>query len=488
MEVLDVYKIKVAGIQEVRWAGKGQLKVGKYIIYFSGMEERHQFGCGFTVHETIEPLIKEFNPISKRLAVLRIDTKTINIALICTYAPTEAADEDIKDTFYEDLIQVYDKLPGNAIKIVLGDFNAKCGREIQFSHTLGKESLHDISNWNGLRLISFATGKYMMISSTMFPHKKIYKGTRKSPDGVTINQIDLVLIQKRFRSCIRDVRSYRGADCDTDHFLVVANFKLKLQSQKRLESKNNVPYNLELLKDDKIQQEFSIKMREHVENIEEEDIEEDLSKISNAIKKVAEQVIGRLKNGKKKWYNEKCREAIEKRRMARDKYVKFNDANTKIIYEVERKNCKRVIQREKRNFLNGILQEAEKDRSKGSIRNFFRTIRQYKSFNPSFKAIKNRDGEIIMEPELKAIRWEEYFKELLIVEVPVNPLVGKTFQKAEPMLNEVTQDETDKAIASLKNWKAPAYLFGQHTIRANQIWGQTATLCHFQNMPEDLER
>ncbi|XP_025421252.1 craniofacial development protein 2-like [Sipha flava] len=352
MEVLDVYKIKVAGIQEVRWAGKGQLKVGKNIIYFSGMEERHQFGCGFAVHETKELHIKEFNPISERLAVLRIDTKPINIALICTYAPTKAADEDIKDTIYEDLIQAYDKLPGNAIKIVLGDFNAKCGREIQFSHTLGKESLHDISNGNGLRLISFATGKDMMISSTMFPHKKIYKGTWKSPDGITINQIDHVLIQKRFRSCIRD-------------------------------------------------------------NIEEEDIEEEWCKISKAIKKVAEQIIGRLKNGKKKWYNEKCREAIEKRRMAQDNYVKYNDANTKIIYEIERKNCKRIIQREKRNFLNSILQEAEKDRSQSSIRNFFRTIRHYNSFNPSLKAIKNRDREIIMKPELKAIRWEEYFNTLM---------------------------------------------------------------------------
>jgi len=159
VEVLGVYKIKVAGIQEVRWAGKGQLNVGKYIIYSSGMEERHQFGCGFAVHETIEPYIKKFNPISERLAVLRIDTEPINIALICTYAPTELADEDIKDTFYEDLIQAYDKLPGNAIKIVLGDFNAKCRRETQFFHTLGKESLHDISNGNGLRLISFTTGK-----------------------------------------------------------------------------------------------------------------------------------------------------------------------------------------------------------------------------------------------------------------------------------------------------------------------------------------
>jgi len=67
------------------------------------------------------------------------------------------------------------------------------------------------------------------------------------------------------------------------------------------------------------------------------------------------------------------------------------------------------------------------------------------------KSIKNRDGEIIIEPELKARRWEEYFKKLLNAEIPVNPTVGTIFQRAEPMLNEVTQEETDKAIASLKN-------------------------------------
>lgn len=63
--------------------------------------------------------------------------------------------------------------------------------------------------------------------------------------------------------------------------------------------------------------------------------------------------------------------------MARDNYVKCNNANTKIKYEIDRKNCKRIIQREKRNFLNNILQETEKDGSQGSIRIFFRTIRQY---------------------------------------------------------------------------------------------------------------
>jgi len=52
-------------------------------VYFSGMEEGHSFGCGFVVHETLEPYVKEFNPISERITLLRVDTKPLNISM-CT--------------------------------------------------------------------------------------------------------------------------------------------------------------------------------------------------------------------------------------------------------------------------------------------------------------------------------------------------------------------------------------------------------------------
>jgi len=61
--------------------------------------------------------------------------------------------------------ELYEYLPGNAIKIVLGDLNAKCGRKRQFSPTIEKESLYKISSENGIWIITFVTGKNIIISS-----------------------------------------------------------------------------------------------------------------------------------------------------------------------------------------------------------------------------------------------------------------------------------------------------------------------------------
>jgi hypothetical protein len=57
------------------------------------------------------------------------------------------------------------------MKILLGDFNAKVGREDIFKPTVGNESLHQISNYNGVRVANFATSKNLIVKSTMFPHR-----------------------------------------------------------------------------------------------------------------------------------------------------------------------------------------------------------------------------------------------------------------------------------------------------------------------------
>jgi len=47
------------------------------------------------------------------------------------------------------------------MKILLGDFNAEVGRETVFKLTIGNESVHQDSNDNGVRIVNFATSKYL---------------------------------------------------------------------------------------------------------------------------------------------------------------------------------------------------------------------------------------------------------------------------------------------------------------------------------------
>jgi hypothetical protein len=76
------------------------------------------------------------------------------------------------------------------MKILLGDFNAKVGKENIFEPTIGNESLYEVSNDSGITVVNFATSKKLVVKSTMFPHSKIRKYTWTSPEGNTHTRAD----------------------------------------------------------------------------------------------------------------------------------------------------------------------------------------------------------------------------------------------------------------------------------------------------------
>ena len=147
------------------------------------------------------------------------------------------------------------------MKTLLGDFNAKVGRENIFNPTIGNDSLHQDSNDNGVRIVNLATSKSLVVKSTMFPHRDIHKHTWNSPDGKTHNQIDHILIDRRRQSRVLDVRSFRGSDCDTDHYLVVAKVREKLAVSKQAAQKlYGERFNVRKLKDLVVKKQYQIEI------------------------------------------------------------------------------------------------------------------------------------------------------------------------------------------------------------------------------------
>ena len=71
----------------------------------------------------------------------------------------------------------------------------------------------------------------------MFPHGKVRKYTWTAPGVKTHNQTGLILIHRKCCSIIFYVRSFRGADCDADHCLVVEEVRERLAVSKQAAQK-----------------------------------------------------------------------------------------------------------------------------------------------------------------------------------------------------------------------------------------------------------
>jgi predicted ester cyclase len=70
------------------------------------------------------------------------------------HTPTEDKIDDMTGSFCEELERVFDRFPTYEyhMQMLLGEFNAKAGREDIFKPTIGNESLHEISNDNGVKV------------------------------------------------------------------------------------------------------------------------------------------------------------------------------------------------------------------------------------------------------------------------------------------------------------------------------------------------
>ena len=103
--------------------------------------------------------------------------------------------------FYDRLATSVIKSPKADIILILDDFNANIGSNNGAESRMGKHGLGHTRNDNGERLVELSANHNFFIGETSFPHFDIHhKYTWQSPDGRNRNQIDHVLISKKYHN------------------------------------------------------------------------------------------------------------------------------------------------------------------------------------------------------------------------------------------------------------------------------------------------
>ena len=214
--------IDILGISELKWTGMEEFNSDDHYIYYCRQESLRRNRVAIMVNKRAQNAVLGCNLKNNRMISVRFQGKPFNITV---YAPTNNTEEAEVERFYEDLQDLLEITPPKDILFIIGDWNAKVGSQ-ETPGVTGKFGL-GIQNEAGQRLIEFCQENALVIPNTRFQQHRRRLYTWTSPDGQHRNQVDYILCSQRWRSSIQSTKTRPGADCGSEHKLLITKFRFK---------------------------------------------------------------------------------------------------------------------------------------------------------------------------------------------------------------------------------------------------------------------
>ena len=158
--------------------------------------------------------------------------------------------------------------------------------------------------------IEYVENNALFIANTLFQQHKRTLYIWTSPDGKYQNQTNYILCTQRWRSSIQSVKTRPGADCGSDHELLIAKFRHKL----KIVGKTTRPFRYDI---NQIPYDYTVEVTNRLKGLDLIDrVPEELwTEAHDIVQEVVIKIIPKKKKCKKaKWLSDEALQIAEKRK------------------------------------------------------------------------------------------------------------------------------------------------------------------------------
>ena len=218
--------INILGISKLKWTGMCEFNSDDRYIYYCGQASLGRNGVAIIVNKIVWNAVLGHNLKNDRMISVCFQGKPFNIMVIQVFPDQECW----RSWSWTVLWRPTRPFRTNTHKrrpFHYRGLESKVGSQ-ETPGVTGKFGL-GVQNEAGQRPIEFCQENILLTANTLFHQHKRRLYTWTSPDGRHRNQTDYILCSQRWRSSIQSAKTRLGADCDSDHALLIAKFRLKLK-------------------------------------------------------------------------------------------------------------------------------------------------------------------------------------------------------------------------------------------------------------------
>ena len=390
-----------------------------------------------------------------------------HLTIISAYAPTMTNTDEVKAKFYEDLHTVIADVPKADKLILLGDFNARVGKDnVAWEGVLGHHGVGQC-NSNGLLLLQTCAELELLITNTIFRLPTRNRTSWMHPRSKHWHLIDYVIVRKRDRQDVRVTKSMCGAECWTDHRLIITKLNIRIQPKRRPQGKKAPKrLNVAKLNTDSCKQSFVDALEKCLKSTSpgNQSVEADWASLRELIYSTATETLGPQTRKHKDWFDENSediKQLLDEKHHLHQAYINNpkSTARRDALNNI-RKTVQQKLRQMQDDWLGNKADEIQGYADRRDYKNFYDALKEVYGPTPSGSSpLLSADGNTLITDKEKILeRWVEHFDDVLnrpstINDEAINRLPQVPTNKA--LDDPPTLLETQKAIYLISSGKAP---------------------------------